>query len=967
MLALLCYAAALQETSPQTVTLGAYSIGGREVQAIVPADAGPFGSGSKSVSLDGEKYLVDGSGKFVRHFRASGGWSEVREGFAAAKAAITPQTPEWRVKVFLLPRSDILDIAPNGLARIRRSTMEAPEVTHVSESLARFAAMAEASALGKLKLKIDYEVDADTVYQTASANSKIFDEVFLKAYLAPRINGGSYEAEDRVFRGPFDSVFVVHSGFSGIGAMTSAAGSPVSPISFYTEGRPIGAHALSIAIFNAWVRHLAFAAARSGYRFTGNENGASSTTSTEQSQGFGPVVSDSLSNVKGTMWSAIAGNFDPTTETLMRNVGTGTSARAWQEVSDDPFLKLPLLSISEIGTKVGINGLAATAFRFTYSGFSESATGIAADSRFEPGSEAAAVLPYQNGRRQLTFVDSSFAELFGKGLPAASQPRALGWTTTGGRAFFVFDSERVAVGQPEAAMIELPGFRLDSVAAAQINSAPSEDEVAAQLTPDGTTALEVPASGGTIVTDATDSDRGDVLSLRTIGLVRTGSALLLGQRNGRAIFDAATHPYLSFYMKAQNAEPMDLIVVPADDSADKRTRIFGRWPVPSEIGIDDPAMEIVLPATQGWNQVVIDLRKIGVGKASAVYLGANEFVGYWSAKQAAAPTVFLDDIKVTKTAPGNESELRSIVEVTAAADSVIAEGRALFAAKAPSDASEATVTSLIALLKDPDDMVRLNAARAFSRIKSPSAETALGDLVHNLEPRIAEAALDALAFQDTPTGWAMVKRAVEVGPFDFTRVFAVRAYGRKKDPKSLPTLSLALTTSSWHGRMYAAEAIGAMPEQPLPLVLMAFLVETNPAVRLAATKGALVSDDEVCKRLLWSAVNDPSDEIRAWSCWKLIESGNAKYVNEGLKGVRDDSVWMRKRLLQIMRDKPGESIRPALRLAVADASPSVRAEALLTFAKIPGQVTAEEVQNTLSDPDPRVKSALAVLKEAKGF
>ena len=96
MLSILALISISHELTGQTVTLGTYNIGGRDVAAVVPSAEGPIGASAKVVTLDGEKYLVDPSGRFVRHFRANGGWSEVREGYAAAKAAISPQTPEWR-------------------------------------------------------------------------------------------------------------------------------------------------------------------------------------------------------------------------------------------------------------------------------------------------------------------------------------------------------------------------------------------------------------------------------------------------------------------------------------------------------------------------------------------------------------------------------------------------------------------------------------------------------------------------------------------------------------------------------------------------------------------------------------------------------------------------------------------------------------------------------------------------------
>ena len=94
------------EGAKQAVTLGTYSLGGQEVAAAVPSAPGPIAGSQTVVSLDGVKYLVDGKGCFVRAFRAEGGWSEVREGYAAAKAAFTVKTTEWRVKALVLPRSD---------------------------------------------------------------------------------------------------------------------------------------------------------------------------------------------------------------------------------------------------------------------------------------------------------------------------------------------------------------------------------------------------------------------------------------------------------------------------------------------------------------------------------------------------------------------------------------------------------------------------------------------------------------------------------------------------------------------------------------------------------------------------------------------------------------------------------------------------------------------------------------------
>jgi HEAT repeat protein len=947
--------------APQTVNLGTYSIGGKDVPAVVPADEGPL-KGAQAIVLDGEKYLVEPSGRIVRRFRHEGGWSEVRGGYAAAKAAAASEGGEWRVKAFVLPRSDILDLGEN-VARMRPSTMESSEIAHVSESLARFAAMAEAASGGRLRVLVDLEVDSDTILQTATPTSKPFDAKFLTEYLRPRINGGLYEAEDRVYRGPFDSIFVIHGGFAGPASMAAVSGTAASPIAFYAEGRSQGAYGLSLALFGAWTRHLAFAAAKAGYGIPRSSVATYRAVPGELAQGFVPVLVDPSGVFQGSMWTAVRGRSEASTEDLLKR-RTDSPPADWASAADDPFAKLPFLTPDRVGQAAGVTGFEAQA---NPSGITFSVPEFTApqdwDSTFSPGREASATMLVPSSK-QLTFVDSPFAPLFAKGFPASAQPKLLGWLPVEGRLFLVIQSAAVRSGGPEAKVLEVPGFSWSGAVSQPLTPIRPGSDVAFEIKPDGKTASRVSARGGMLVADAQDADRGDVLSLRTVGVVRAGSALLAGRRGGPALFDAQTHPYLSFFVRSQSAEPMNLTLISAENGQETKVRLFGRWPVPAE-GSSDTAKELVLSGEPGWKQAVLDLRKLGVGKVSALYLTSNELAVYWPTRQAAAPTVFLDDLAVSKNTPGPESPLEDPALPEPDVQSPEALGRAFFAASATEANGGAAL--LIGLLKDPEDVVRLNAARAFQRIKSPEAEAGLGDLVRNLEPRIAEAALEALAFQDTPSAWALVKRAIEIGPFDYTRVFAARAFGKKKDPKSLATLSLMLTSKSWQGRMAGAEAIGAVEPQPLPLVLMAFLMETDPAVRLAATRGAWVADDDVCRRLLWSAVNDPSDEIRAWSCLKLIQSGKPQFANEGLKGVRDESAGMRLRLLELFREAPSEAFRPALRLAVTDSSPVVRAMALRAFATLPGAVEVAEVENTLNDPDPRVKASLVELRKAKGF
>lgn len=957
---------ASQAPNESPVTVGAYRIEGRDVPATVPSAPGPLARTTNVLTLDGEKYLISQTGQFVRRFRADGGWSEVRQAMS-----LPPSAPpvEWRVKVFLLPRSQILDVGPNGLARSRVSQMEASEVAHVTESLARFAAMAESASQRRVSVRVDLENDPDPVPQIAEKGKPPFGAEFLRTYLQPRINGGAYEAEDRVYRGPYDSVFVIHAGFCGPGSTEVVHDTAVTPIAFYAQGRPMGPFALAGALFNGWVKHLEFAAQKAGYRFGANVDLGGLSSPGELAQGFGPL-NDINKVFKGSMWGRVLGRAATPTEAFLGH-GTfvETAPRSWSEVADDSFAKLPFLSSDQVAKLAGARTLAAVGndrIAFQLDGNPDPRNGppLALDSWLSPGQEACVRLATAQSTRSLLLVDASFAELMVRGLPAGSNPLAAGWLEIAGRRLLVIQADNLPDEIAEAGLVRLPGNPWTGAMPIVPMTAPLTQDPIAELTPNGSTAAAVPSAAAFQVSDAVDAERGQVLAIRVAGLVRTGSALLLGRRNGPTIFDPGQHPYLSFFVQATNPEPMNLRFAASGGTPDRVVRLFGRWPAPAEIG-EDPYPEVSLPTIEGWRHVVIDLRKLNLPAVSAVWLESNEWASYWPSAQTEIPTILLDDLKVTIASPGPALELSPHRPLSGDSASGDPEARAFFAASADltNDSNRAAV---VALAEDPHELVQLNAVRALGKLKAEECEAALAKVLTTLNPLIAGAAAESLAKQDTPTAWAALKRAVEIGPFDFTRVYAARAMAQRKDPLLVATLSLMLTSPSWRGRGYAAQALGAIPGDRPQLVLMAFLHEIDPGARRAVTLAADVNNNEVCKRLLWSAVNDPSDELRALSCFRLIQSGKPNFVSEGLKGVRDDSVGMRRRLLELLRGTPIEAARPALRLAIADTSPLVRADALRTMAAWPDPVPRSEYESVLNDPDPRVQAALAELRKAQG-
>lgn len=278
-----------------------------------------------------------------------------------------------------------------------------------------------------------------------------------------------------------------------------------------------------------------------------------------------------------------------------------------------------------------------------------------------------------------------------------------------------------------------------------------------------------------------------------------------------------------------------------------------------------------------------------------------------------------------------------------------------------------TNESLLDALKDTSAERRNAALSHLGGAKLPSAVPQLTELATSASIDTAVLATTALAFQDTPEGWAAIKRMVERGPFDTNRQFAAMALAQKPDPTMAASLNL-MTSRSWRARWHAVRALGQINTQSSNIILASMILqEPDPVIRREIVAKADPSVDFVARRMLYAAVNDTSQWVRGTAYARLIDSADRSVLSEALNGVKDDAVGVRLMLLGLMRDRAKESYRPALRQAVVDTVSSVRAAALRAFATQPGPVDPNEVKNTFTDKDPEVRAALLDLAKAKGF
>jgi hypothetical protein len=723
-----------------------------------------------------------------------GDWTEVGELHRAARQAMTPETPVWRAKVLVFGSVEMLVRDGEGLVRQRRGDLGPENLPRLMEEIARFVALAEASAKGNVRIEIDFEVDRTTVRQELTPDRTAFDLPFLSWYFGPRVNGGQFDAEDRVFRGPYHSILYVHPALVQSWATVERVnGMPVSGVAYFTEPGAEADGVVATALYQRWSEHVADAAMREGFRF---------------------------------------GDPEPPAVTL-HALPAGVPETAWRSLT-----------------------------------------------RLEPPSGA-------------QYVEQ-----------ARSQ------------------SHSPEVGEPVP--VWRPASRSRNVEASIVD----------------------------------DAVRGTVLRYSEVGTARFGGMTAPALDAEALAGDVAAAPYLTFFARSSSVEPIALRLHTQRGIVGEI--VLGRIdPTPVEmVGTSWPIMFAArFQPNDQWQQIAVDLRPmLNEGeRVLALEIGVPERTKFAERMMIGPVEYLFDDVRFEGAVPaGAAAEERPALAANAA--SADQTERAL-AARSGQNLSQ--------LLKDPVDLVRINALAYLIQNPDPAFASDLRVLVGELNPRIGQMALVALSRLDGAQ--ETLRRGVSAGVNELVRGTSAMLLAESGDPKLAGVLSVLIAYPHWQARLAGAEAIAQLPGQEPMVVLMAFLQEVDPSVRFAVTSSADPRVELVRRRLMWSAVNDPSDNVRAMSNWKLVSKVHEDEAarQEGYKGVRDESRWVRLFLVRQMAHEPDEAHRGALRLAVVDRDPEVRGEALKALSLLPGPVMLEEVANTLNDVHPWVQEGLLDLVERK--
>lgn len=417
-----------------------------------------------------------------------------------------------------------------------------------------------------------------------------------------------------------------------------------------------------------------------------------------------------------------------------------------------------------------------------------------------------------------------------------------------------------------------------------------------------------------------------------LGLNVQGGKNILGPFTDQSAINPSETPILSLRVRGTGIDPTGLTFLGQNGNALGSIGLFGQPHQPVEWS--KPPIPSLGLAVGQWHNVKIDLRPIvGENRIYAVQAGAIE------------------------SSPLFERRTNGALSLNIASASVEPEGDGAAAMSIRPNPTPVSAP-MADRLATGDTPVLFNALLEATGPAGAGSEEALGKAAESGVPMTAFLGSRALAAIETEEATLQLVRVASTSAIEHARQFALEALGTSAAPIPLNTLSTQLLRRNWRLRRESIVRLGSRPEPEAHLAMIAGYSDPVSAVRLEVAKRGKIDQPVVSRRLLFMAFNDPSELVRATVLSRLLDSPIDTIRTEAHTGVRDESPRVQIMLLERMKERANAQDRAALRIAIIDQNPAVRAAALDAFTAQPDPIQPGEVQNLFQDDSEAVQLAL---------
>ncbi len=244
---------------------------------------------------------------------------------------------------------------------------------------------------------------------------------------------------------------------------------------------------------------------------------------------------------------------------------------------------------------------------------------------------------------------------------------------------------------------------------------------------------------------------------------------------------------------------------------------------------------------------------------------------------------------------------------------------------------------LLELFSDPDPLVRELALRGLEAVSGSRAASALVKLLDDPDPNVRAAVLKQLTSNPSPRLMDAISAYIAKESDPDLVVHAVRYFGTQQGASILEPLEPLLAHPSWQVRSEVARALSERARE-------ARFADPDEAVGLA--------------RALAKALGDEDAYVVARALEGLEYVGTSSAVEPLAKAVeRDPSLAGPVLKVLVRSEKMREKATPYLRQYLTHEQPGVRAAAIGGLAEFDSESFADELMQSLSDPERSVRVA----------